>query len=319
MIISENIEAIDCHYGGPEKTSAYLITQGDRAAFVDTNTNHAVPLLLAALERRGIPRGNVDYIIVTHVHLDHAGGAAALADACPNAQVIAHPKAARHLAAPERLIASSKLVYGEEQFHQLYGEILPLPADRITSVEDESRLVWRDHHLRFLHTAGHATHHICIHDEATNTIFTGDTFGIGRSSRERPGIPFLIYSSSPTEFDAPAARVSLARILETGATTACIGHFGAFDDLELGARQLMRVLGLYEGIQHAAADSGLQGEPLRDFCIDAMRSSLETFLRWCGVQGVASDLEWIGGDIALNGMGLAIAAERERKKGTPQN
>jgi glyoxylase-like metal-dependent hydrolase (beta-lactamase superfamily II) len=314
MHVNESIEAIDCHYGGEQKCSAYLMVEGDRAVFVDNNTNSAVPYLLDALARRGIPRENVDYAIITHVHLDHAGGTATLLDACPNATVLAHPKAARHLISPDRLIAGSIAVYGEDHFHQLYGEIRPVAEDRVISVEDEGTLVWAGRRLRFLHTPGHASHHFCIHDERTKTIFTGDSFGIGRSTRLRPGPPFLICSTTPADFDAPAARLSLRRILETGAETACIGHYGPFDDLELGAKQIMRALMLHEAIQFSAAESGFEGAELQAFCIDSVRKVMEPFLVWCGVEDVKADLDWIGGDIALNGMGLAIAAQRLRKK-----
>lgn len=314
MIVNDSIEAIDCHYVSEQKCSAYLILEGDRAAFVDNNTNAAVPYLLEALARRGIPRENVDYAIVTHVHLDHAGGTATLLDACPNATVLAHPKAARHLISPERLIAGSIGVYGEENFRHLYGEVRPVAADRVLSVEDEGVVVWCDRKLRFLHTPGHASHHFCIYDEQTKTIFTGDSFGIGRSSRMRRGTPFLVCSTTPSDFDAPAARVSLTRILETGAETACIGHYGPFDDLELGAKQIMRALGLHEAIQIAAADSDLEGTELQAFCIESVKKAMESFLKWCNVADVQADLEWVGGDIALNGMGIAWAAQRQRKR-----
>ncbi len=314
MIVNDSIEAIDCHYGGDQKCSAYLMVEGDRAVFVDNNTNSAVPYLLEALARRGIPRENVDYAIITHVHLDHAGGTATLLDACPNATVLAHPKAARHLIAPERLIAGSIGVYGEENFRQLYGEIRPVPEDRVISVADEEVVVWSGRRLRFLHTPGHATHHFCIYDEATKVIFTGDSFGIGRSTLMRPGTPFLVCSTTPSDFDAAAARVSLARIVETGAEVACIGHYGPFDDLALGARQIMRALGLHEAIQIAAADSDLEGGELQEFCIDGVKRAMESFLKWCEVEDVQADLDWIGGDIALNGMGLAFAAQRQRKR-----
>lgn len=314
MQVNESIEAIDCHYGGEQKCSAYLMTEGGRAIFVDNNTERAVPYLLEALARRGIPREHVDYAIITHVHLDHAGGTAALLEACPNAKVLAHPKAARHVISPERLVAGSIAVYGEEQFRLLYGAVRPVAAERVISVGDEEALVWQGRRLRFLHTPGHATHHICIHDEATNTIFTGDAFGIGRSSRMRPGTPFLVCSTTPSDFDASAARLSLVRILETGAATACIGHYGPFEDLELGARQITRALGLHEAIQFSAVDSGLEGAELQDYCVESVGKAMESFLKWCNVDDYAGDLAWIGGDIALNGMGIAHAAARMRKK-----
>lgn len=308
-----SIETIDCHYTDAEKCSVYLVVEGDRAIFVDNNTALALPHLLAALERRGIPRENVDYAIITHVHLDHAGGTAALLAACPNAKVLAHPKAARHLIAPERLIAGSKVVYGEELFTQLYGEILPCAEDRVITVGDEESVIWNGRRLFFFHTPGHASHHFCIFDEKSNAVFSGDAFGIGRSSRMRPGKPFLVCSTTPTEFDPAAARESIRRIMDTGADTICVGHFGAFDDPALGAEQLNRALLLHEGILYSAADTGLDGPELQAYCVESVTGIMEPFLQWCGVDDVAADLAWLSGDMALNGMGIAAAVQRLRK------
>lgn len=316
----ESIETIDCHYGGEKKCSAYLVVEGDRAVFVDNNTTLALPHLLAALERRGIARENVDYAIVTHVHLDHAGGTAALLAECPNAKVLAHPKSVRHLIAPERLIAGTKAVYGDELFAQLYGEILPCAEERVIAVGDKETVIWNGRRFFFFNTPGHASHHCCIFDEASNTVFAGDSFGIGRSSLMRPGTPFLVCSTTPTDFDPAAARLSLKRILDTGAKTICVGHFGPFDDPELGGQQLLRALLLHEGILYSAADSGLESSELQQFCVDAVGKAMEAFLRWCGVDDLAADLQWIGGDMALNAMGIAHAAQRIRKqdKQTPR-
>ena len=181
-----SIVTIDTHYlGRSEFAAAYLIVDGDRAAFIDNNTNAAVPRLLAALDDHGLTPAQVAYIIITHVHLDHAGGTSALAAACPDATVIAHPRAAPHVIAPERLVESASAVYGATEFKRLYGTIEPVPADRVRSMEDEEVLAFGARELTFLHTRGHANHHFCVADSATGVIFTGDAFGLAYPALQR--------------------------------------------------------------------------------------------------------------------------------------
>lgn len=309
-----SIDTIDCHYHDePERAAAFLTVSGDRAVFVDTNTNHAVPRLLAALRARNLTPEQVDYVIITHAHLDHAAGTAALLRHCPNATVLAHPKAARHLIDPSRLIAGTRVVYGEAVYARLYGDIDPVPEDRVRTVEDGEHLDWNGRMLTFLHTRGHASHHICIHDAGANALFAGDTFGLGRMTAMRPGPPFTVCTSSPPEFDPDEARRSVTRLLETGAEWVYITHYGHFDDLPARAAQLRDSIGHMEAIGRAAAQSDLAGEALTAYCTDRVREALGAHLHACSVDDPEADLEWLHRDVDLNGMGLAIYAERLRK------
>ncbi|HNH10725.1 MAG TPA: MBL fold metallo-hydrolase, partial [Leptospiraceae bacterium] len=172
------IRTIDCRYIKENLAASFLIQEGNECVFVETNTVYAVPYLLKTLEEAGRKPEDVKYIIVTHVHLDHAGGTSELLKHCPNATVLAHPKTASHLAAPERLVQSSITVYGEEKFRELYGNIEPVPEKRIRIMKDGEELVWGKRKLRFIYTRGHANHHFVIHDSKSNSVFTGDSFGI---------------------------------------------------------------------------------------------------------------------------------------------
>ena len=134
------ITAIDVDYVRPKLAASHLVVDGGRAAFVDTGTTHSLPTLLYALEAKGIGRGDVDWVLTTHVHLDHAGGAGALMRELPNARCAVHPRGARHLAEPSKLIAGSMAVYGEERYRALYGEILPIDAARIFEAADGARI-----------------------------------------------------------------------------------------------------------------------------------------------------------------------------------
>lgn len=310
-----SIALIDCmYYGAPENAAAFLIMEGDRVAFVDNNTNIAVPHLLAALTAHGYTPEQVDYLIITHVHLDHAGGTAALLEHCPNATVLAHPKAARHLVDPSRLVAGAKMVYGDEAFATLYGEIGPVPAERVRTMDDGEVLSWGSRTLTFIYTRGHATHHFCIYDSVANAIFAGDAFGLGRMSSMRPGPAFMVCTSSPPEFDPPEARRSVQRILDTGAAWACITHFGIFDHLEDRAAELLRSIDDMEAVAVEAAATTLEGAPLREFCAERIAAAFLKHLTGCGVADPAADLAWLAQDVELNAMGASILAQQQRGK-----
>jgi glyoxylase-like metal-dependent hydrolase (beta-lactamase superfamily II) len=309
----DTVVPVETHYLEPGKMSAYLLLEGDEAAFVDTNTAHAVGHLLEALAGEGYTPEQVRYVIVTHVHLDHSGGTAELLRHCPNATVLAHPKAERHLVDPARLVAGSKMVYGEAAFSKLYGEIAPIAAERVRAVGDGEVLAWGGRRLTFLHTAGHASHHISIHDSRANAVYAGDAFGIGRSAGARPGPPFLVASTSPPDFDAAAARESLDRILATGADYVGVGHFGFFGEPAAAAAQVRRSIDAFEAVVLEAADSDLEDHALQPLCMERVEAILREHLAHCGVSDLEGDLAWLAGDTLMNAMGLAVAAQRLRK------
>src|ERR1700761_1510891 len=134
------ISAIDTDYVRPRLDASHLIVRDGRAAFVDTGTTHSVPRLLEALVQAGLAPGQVDYVFLTHIHLDHAGGAGELMKHLPNAKVVVHPRGAGHMVHPEKLIEGTKAVYGEEEFRRLYGEIPGIPAERVIQATDGMKL-----------------------------------------------------------------------------------------------------------------------------------------------------------------------------------
>ena len=309
----ESVITIDSHYIAPERMSVFLVLEGDRCAFVDNNTVHAVPLLLQALRDAGRAPEDVDYLIVTHVHLDHAGGTAALLDACPNATVLAHPRAARHLIDPARLIAGATQVYGEEAFAQLYGEIQPVPQERVRTMQDGEELIWGNRTLRFLHTLGHASHHMVVHDTGADGVFVGDALGIGRGPHLRPGPAFVIAATAPPEFNPEDAREAVKRIQATGAKRAFLAHYGIFDDLEDTARKLLHNLDQHAQLIEDAMAREIAEEELTAFFAEGLKDAFEAHLRWCGVDDLAADRAFIQGDIGLNALGLAARVRRLRK------
>lgn len=311
--LANNIITIDCHYGGQGYASAYLIVENGRAAFVDTNTTHALPYLLGALDAAGIARDAVEYIIATHIHLDHAGGAAPLMKECPNATLICHPRAARHLANPKRLVAAVKQVYGPEVFERLYGTIEPIDEARIRAVADEEAMTFGTRTLRFLHTLGHASHHICIHDSASNAVFTGDSFGLHYDwMTVDPAKPFIMCLSTPTEFDAPEARKSVERLLALNAGSAYVGHFGELSNMPNAAPTLLHTIDAFDAIQHEAARTELEGEELLEHCRERVERVALEICEQCGVAPAQHHRNRIAGDILINARGLAHNASKLR-------
>ncbi|MEK7793515.1 MAG: MBL fold metallo-hydrolase, partial [Candidatus Hydrogenedentota bacterium] len=180
MAVTEHITTIDGNYTCPQRAAAYLLVDGDEAAFVDNVKRFAVPDLLAALSQRGLSSEQVRYIIVTHVHLAHSGGTAELLKHCPNATVIAHPRAGRHLIDPSKLIAAARPIYGDELFEREFGVIEPVPAERVRIVEEGDTLDFGARTLEFLHTPGHAKHHLSVIDPGTESALTGDAYGLAQ-------------------------------------------------------------------------------------------------------------------------------------------
>ncbi len=311
--IPESVYTVDCHYMEPLRAAAYLLVEDGRAAFVDNNTAHAVPRLMAALDATGLSPEQVDYAIITHVHLDHAGGSPALMDRCPNATLLAHPKAARHIIDPSRLVAGAKVVYGDEAFAKLYGEIRGVDASRVRSMDDGEVLDWGSRKLHFFNVLGHASHHVCIHDSATNGLFTGDALGLGQSSLLREGPPFVACSTPPPDFDPTEARISAEKIREIGADWAYLPHFGFFPEVSGCCDTLLHSIDLMESVLEEAVAADVPGEALHEFCIPKVHAAMVEHLQWCGVLDLEADLRWFDMDIGLNAMGIAHLASKRRK------
>src|SRR5579859_182414 len=223
----------------PRFTACYLRVAGDECAFVEAHTAHATPRLLAALAEHGKRPEDVRYIVVTHAHLDHAAGASKLLAACPNATILAHPRAAKHLVAPDKLVQGATAVYGAERFAALYGEVPPAPANRVRALEDGETFDLGDATLRVWHTYGHAFHHFVVDDPLLETVYTGDTFGLVYPALQAYG-RFAIPSTSPTGFDAKEARTSLAKVLALGERFVCPTHYDAWPDAGAIAAQVRR-------------------------------------------------------------------------------
>ena len=225
--ISPRISLIDgFDLGLKERTGTYVI-QEEKITLVESGQSPSVPHILKGLETLSILPEQVEYLIVTHIHLDHAGGAGLLLNKCPNAKLIVHPKGARHLIDPSRLIAGAQAVY-QEKFDTLFQPILPVEEDRLIIMNDLDTLeIGPSCNLTFYDTPGHATHHFSILDPVSNGIFTGDTLGVHYESLAQDGIHFVLPSTSPNQFNPEAMIASLERIQSLQVNTIFFGHYSA--------------------------------------------------------------------------------------------
>jgi len=306
---------LDADPAHPEFVASFLRIAGDECAFIETNTAHSLPILLAALEARKLSREAVRYVIVTHAHLDHAGGASVLMQACPNATLLAHPRAARHLIDPTKLVASAKQVYGAERFAALYGEIAPIPAARVAIQEDGDEVTFGGATLRFLHTRGHAKHHFVVHDPALSAVFTGDTLGLVYPRLQRAGL-FTLASTSPTDFEPDEARRSIARIVALDAKTAYLTHFGAVHDVVAVGAQLVRCVDHAEAWLEAAAESDAPVRELEARLREQIRGAIEADAARLGLTLGPADWDALAVDVDLNAQGIAFVADRKRAAAT---
>lgn len=237
--LDHGIWLIDTGYQRPMFDAAYLIVEQGRAAFVDTGTSLSLPRLLQALEAAGVARDAVDWVIPTHVHLDHAGGAGALMAALPTARLLVHPRGARHLINPSVLLGSARAVYGDEAVLRAYGTVLPVEASRVVSSADGMRVELAGRPLVLLDTPGHARHHHCLWDERSQGFFTGDTFGLSYREFDTPQGAWLFPTTTPTQFDPVALRASVERMLAQQPQRMYLTHYGCIGDVAARGRELI--------------------------------------------------------------------------------
>lgn len=304
-----DIYAVDTGFHRPRFDAAYLVLHGGRAAIVDAGTNHAVPRILEALAALGLARDAVDWVIPTHVHLDHAGGVGLLVQELPAARVMAHPRAARHLVDPSQLWAGATAVYGEAEMRRNYGTLVPVPAERVDTSRDGLHLSLAGRTLEFADTPGHARHHHCLWDEASAGWFTGDTFGLSYREFDTARGAWLLPTSTPVQFDPEAMRVSVERLLARSPRSMFLTHYGRVGDVpRLGALLLAlldemvalgrRVAALGDA-RHAALCEGLN---------TIYRRSLAEHGCTLAPEPLRQLLEL---DVELNAQGMAVWLDRE--------
>jgi glyoxylase-like metal-dependent hydrolase (beta-lactamase superfamily II) len=299
------IYAFDAGYVRPILAAIHLVVESGRVALVDTGSNDALPNALAALERLGLNVAAVDYVILTHIHLDHAGGAGSMMAAFPNAQLVVHPRGARHMAEPSKLVAGVTAVYGAEYVNRIYGEILPIPAERIIEAADGFTVSLAGRELLCIDTPGHARHHICIVDKKTGGIFTGDMFGLSYREHDVDGRPFIFPTTTPTQFEPDEMRASISRLLSFKPEAMYLTHYSRVGDVPVLGCDLLRRLDALVTIAESA--SQLKGKVRHE----QIKAEIATYLfgelkaHGCNLaEAVVLDI-WAT-DLELNAQGLEV-------------
>lgn len=302
------IHTIDTGFVRPRFDAAYLIVERARGAFIDCGTNHSVPRLLAALDQVGLAPADVDWLILTHVHLDHAGGAGELMACLPNAKLVVHPRGARHMIDPSALWAGASAVYGEAVMEASYGRLRPVPAERVVEAPDGHVVELAGRALRCLDTPGHAKHHNAIHDARTNTCFTGDVFGLSYREFDTANGPFILPTTSPVQFDLVALHASIRRLLALNPVAMYPTHYGRIEDVARLADDLHAQIDAMVALARAA-----HGKPDRHAVLTAALTELyatRATAHGC-TQGRAALAELLAMDIELNAQGLEVWLDRQ--------
>ncbi len=306
-LVPHGVRVVDTGFQRPRFDAAYLVVDAGRAAFVDTGTRHGVPRLLDALDGAGLARGAVDYVILTHVHLDHAGGAGVLMEALPEARLVVHPRGARHMVDPSALYEGARQVYGDEEMQRSYGSLVGVPPGRVIETHDGMTLALGGRELRFLDTPGHARHHNCIWDAASRGVFAGDTFGLSYRELDVAGRAWLLPTTTPVQFDPEALKDSVRRIMALQPERVYLTHYGPVGDVQrLGRLMLAQVDAMVEVALGVAPGEGRH---------EALKAALAAlYLRGLREHGVTAGdaelLDLLALDIELNAQGLAVWLDR---------
>ncbi len=300
--LDHSIYCLDVEYVAPGVAALYLLIQQGQISIIETGTSLSLPLVEQAIISLGMSFDDVAYIIPTHIHLDHAGGAGALMRACPQAQLIIHPRGAAHMADPARLIAGTIAVYGEQNYRRLYGEVIAIDSHRMLIAEDGMQIDFNGRTLSFIDTPGHALHHFCVFDGLSKGVFSGDTFGIAYQKLATPSGPFIFATTTPTHFDPDAMLNSIDRVLELGVESIYLTHFGQVEVTER----------LIDQLKQSVRDQAQMALSLKDAPegrLESMQAQiLSLFLQALHADGGIQPESWykkqLSADCQLNAQGL---------------
>ena len=305
--LGAGVYAIDTGFHRDQFDAAYLLVHEGRAAFIDTGTHFAVPRHLAALAALGLGPDAVDWVIPTHVHLDHAGGVGSLVQHLPAARVLVHPRGARHMADPQALWAGATAVYGAEEMAASYGQVTPVPADRLVESFDEMTVHLAGRPLRLIDTPGHARHHHCIWDAASRGWFTGDTFGLSYREFDTADGGWVLPSCTPVQFEPEALLNSIDRLMAAEPQCMYLTHYGRVQGVpRLAAQfreQLVQMVTLGESLRQSPERHAL----LKEGLLDIHRRSL--LAHGCTLDD-AEVARLLALDIELNAQGMGVWLDR---------
>lgn len=305
--MSHGIYTIDTGFMRPHFDAAYLIVQNGRGAFIDCGTNYSVPHMLEALRDVGLATSDVDWLILTHVHLDHAGGAGELLAQLPNARLVVHPRGARHMIDPSQLWAGASAVYGEAVMKASYGRLRPIPAERVVEAPDGHVVPLDDRELRCVDTPGHARHHLSIYDKLANVCFTGDTFGLSYRELDTAQGPFILPTTTPVQFDPEALHASINRLIALQPEAIYLTHYDRVSNVEKLAAdlhvQIDAMVDIAKTAQENQQDAGQRHEAMK-LALMKLYATRALAHGWAGDRARLLDI--LGMDVELNAQGLGV-------------
>lgn len=304
------IVAIDSGMVRPQMAACYLLESDSSMAVIESGNNASTDRILEVIARRGRGVEDVSHVIVTHVHLDHAGGAGSLVGRLPNAMLAVHPRGARHLIDPSRLEASARAVYGDDEFDAMYGTLVPIPEERVRIMEEGDSLTVGGRTLTFMDSPGHARHHFTVWDEDSSGWFTGDTFGISYRELDTANGAFVFPTTTPIQFDPPALIASIDRMMERNPVNMYLTHFGRVQEVERLAEDMRQSVELF--VEFAER---FEGDSDRTLSIES--AMMDWLCERARDHGVALDddslREVFANDVVLNTQGIEFWLEHGRK------
>jgi len=301
--LGHGITCIDTGYLRPEMAACYLLEHNNEAVIIETGTNFTIPRITALLEQHGLTKEQVRYIIPTHVHLDHAGGAGGLMAIMPNAELVVHPRGARHLIDPSKLIQGTITVYGEEKYHRLYGELLAIEADRVIEAEDGLKLHLSDRTLEIRHTPGHAEHHFCVWDEQSKGWFSGDNFGLSYREFIGPEHRHIFPATTPVHFNPEKMLDSLDLLMSYGPERFYLTHYSVIEEPKKYLPVLQQRVNQYRDI---ALNSEYMEDPYETIKEDLLDLEAKVLAKYLPDLSEDDAREFIKPDMDLNAQGLKV-------------
>lgn len=292
---------IDADFHREHMAACYLVEAESEVAFIEVGTNTSTPRLMSVLKKRGWQPEDVKYVIVTHVHLDHAGGAGSLMQLLPNATFLVHPYGARHMIDPTKLEAGSRAVYGDELFEKTYGTLVPIEKERVQIMEDGDQVSLGTRRFSFMDTPGHARHHFCVHDSLTNGWFTGDTFGLSYREFDTQNGAVIFPTTTPIQFDPEALKASVGKLIANKPDCMYLTHYGKVDDVQHLAKQMIKGVDKLVEFAERYKNDSLRTQKIetamRDWLLDKLRNNGVTLEE-------ETCVELLHSDIVLNTQGI---------------
>lgn len=304
------ITCVDTMYLHQGHAACYLMIQDEHAAFIDCGTGNTLPHLLNILKIKGISVENVDFVIPTHVHLDHAGGAGLLMNELPNAKLIIHPYGARHMIDPQKLIAGATSVYGKEKFKRNFGNVASVDESRVIIANDFDEHSIAGRKLIFVDTPGHARHHFCVFDEMSQGFFTGDTFGLSYRELDTKDGAFILPTTTPVQFDPEAWQTSLTKMMEFDPKIMYLTHFGCVKEVERLTADLRKDINHYAKIAKSYAKSRNRKDKILFELNDYLFKRLSKHSSTIDIENIQKLLT---PDLELNTAGLCVWLDRLAK------